>query len=206
MASRRTGGTGGPPGGLLRPAFVAGERLAAADLQAEQSQRAQRLRRHNRALHGSGIVCGLGVLGAGDPSRPWAVWICPGYAIGPYGDEIVVPERVVFDIDRASWKVGPAAESSVAHVVIASSTEEKRPRRLPVRGRPDERFATRQADGYTIDALWRLEGEAAPEVDLCRRPVPPCSTCPESRYLVLASVHVPRKGVVIENHHIKPWK
>ena len=46
---------------LKRPRFFAGQLLDAATLQAEQDYHRDKLRRHNRILHGFGIVSGLGV-------------------------------------------------------------------------------------------------------------------------------------------------
>ena len=45
------------------------------------------LRRHNRMLHGCGVVSGCRVRAA---EAEWTVQIEPGYALGPQGDEIVV--------------------------------------------------------------------------------------------------------------------
>ena len=45
------------------------------------------LRRHNRMLHGCGVVSGCRVR-AGEAE--WTIQIEPGYALGPQGDEIVV--------------------------------------------------------------------------------------------------------------------
>jgi hypothetical protein len=47
----------------------------------------ERLRRHNRMLHGCGVVSGCLVRAA---ESEWTVRIEPGYALGPQGDEIVV--------------------------------------------------------------------------------------------------------------------
>ena len=46
---------------LKRPHFFAGQLLDAATLQGEQDYHRDKLRRHNRILHGFGIVSGLGV-------------------------------------------------------------------------------------------------------------------------------------------------
>ncbi|MDT3680323.1 MAG: hypothetical protein ROZ64_15980 [Burkholderiaceae bacterium] len=77
---------------LVRPRFFAGRLLDVATLAAEQDYLREKLRRHNRLLHGSGIVTGLGVEvvpdGAGE-----RVIVEPGYAIDACGDDIAVPER-----------------------------------------------------------------------------------------------------------------
>src|SRR5262245_36447921 len=98
-----------------RPLLEADERLTADPLRGEQEHRRQRLRRHLRLLHGWGVVCGLRVVPAGDPDHPWAVVVCPGYAIGPHGDEILVERAVSVDVHESAWKA-PALHPSHAYV------------------------------------------------------------------------------------------
>jgi hypothetical protein len=78
---------------LRRPRYFAGQLLTAATLEVEQDYQRDKLRRHNLALHGVGIVCGLGVHvdAGGDGLR---VTIDPGCAIDPRGDELALCERV----------------------------------------------------------------------------------------------------------------
>jgi hypothetical protein len=56
------------------------------------------MRRHNRFLHGWGVTCGLIVEPAPDAEHPWLVRVCPGFAVAPQGDDIPVPEPVLFDL------------------------------------------------------------------------------------------------------------
>jgi hypothetical protein len=78
--------------------------ITADDMTAEQDYFRQKLRRHNRLLHGWGIVCGCTVRanpqsGAGGaPAKPWQVSVCPGYVITPQGDEIWVGQPVNVDL------------------------------------------------------------------------------------------------------------
>jgi hypothetical protein len=76
---------------LTRPHFFAGQLLDAATLQAEQDYHREKLRRHNRALHGFGIVSGLGVHvePTSDPGGGRII-VDPGYAIDGCGEEIAV--------------------------------------------------------------------------------------------------------------------
>jgi hypothetical protein len=76
---------------LTRPHFFAGQLLDAATLQAEQDYHRDKLRRHNRTLHGFGIVSGLGVHvePAADPGGGRII-VDPGYAIDGRGEEIAV--------------------------------------------------------------------------------------------------------------------
>ena len=74
---------------LVRNRYFAGQLLSAQDLQLEQDYVRARLRRHNRELHGVGVVRGLQVSirpdGAGEQ-----VVVQPGVAIAPDGEDIEV--------------------------------------------------------------------------------------------------------------------
>jgi hypothetical protein len=72
---------------LKRNRFFPGKLLTAEDLELEQEYFREKLKRHNRYLHGFGIVFGLEV----SKGRSAAV-ISPGLAIDCQGNEIVVPE------------------------------------------------------------------------------------------------------------------
>ncbi len=70
---------------LTQVRYFSGQTLSAADLEQEQSYHRERVRLHNRLLHGAGVVAGLEVTaGRSD------VVITPGMALDPVGDEIVV--------------------------------------------------------------------------------------------------------------------
>ncbi len=73
---------------LCRPRFFAGQLLTDADLNALQNYMIEKQRRHNRFLHGAGVVCGLGVV-----CHDCAGWVSgkSGYALGHCGEEIYVP-------------------------------------------------------------------------------------------------------------------
>jgi hypothetical protein len=82
-------------GTLTRNRFFTGKLLSADDLEQEQAYERTKHRRHNRLLHGAGIVRGLAVgleprPGGGDP----AIVVSPGVALDPNGDELVVCEPV----------------------------------------------------------------------------------------------------------------
>lgn len=83
--------------GLLRPRYVERQQLTAADLNLGQDYARERLRRHNRALHGWGVVCGATV--SGMEGSPWQVQVAQGYGLSPHGDEVVIPANAPpFDI------------------------------------------------------------------------------------------------------------
>lgn len=79
---------------LTRPTYASGQLLDAATLIAEQEYHRQKVRLHNRTLHGVGIVSGLGVQ-VESASSPDGVRIIvePGYAIDPCGEELAVRAR-----------------------------------------------------------------------------------------------------------------
>ena len=77
--------------GLERLRYFPRQLLTADDMRAEQEYFREKQRRHNRLLHGWGVVCGLEVVLDAE-TGPLAVCVCPGYALGPFGDEIYVPE------------------------------------------------------------------------------------------------------------------
>jgi hypothetical protein len=94
----RAGDSGCPDGTLSRNRFHAGKALTADDLEHEQSYHRTKHRRHNRLLHGVGIVSGLGVgLEPSSTGDDAVVVVSPGVAISPDGEELVVCDRVTRD-------------------------------------------------------------------------------------------------------------
>jgi hypothetical protein len=80
---------------LKRPRFFAGRFIDAETLQSEQDYRREKHRRHNRNLHGFGIVSGLEVrVDATTDSDGGRIVVEPGYAIDRCGEEIAVPDCV----------------------------------------------------------------------------------------------------------------
>jgi hypothetical protein len=80
---------------LKRPSYFAGRLLDAGTLQSEQDYLREKHRRHNRKLHGSGIVCGLRVqVNAIAGSDGDCIVVEPGYAIDRHGEERAVSECV----------------------------------------------------------------------------------------------------------------
>jgi len=105
---------------LERPRYYAGELLTEAEMTLEQQYFRDKLRRHNRLLHGWGVVCGAEVCfvleeaepetgkapkdtgrvapGAERRRKKWKVCVKPGYILGPYGDEILIACEKVVDV------------------------------------------------------------------------------------------------------------
>jgi hypothetical protein len=82
-------------GGLERTRFFARQLITADDLTQDQEYFREKHRRHNRMLHGWGIVCGACVRRGNGVCE---VIVEPGYILGPYGDEIVIDREVTIDL------------------------------------------------------------------------------------------------------------
>lgn len=86
---------------LERTRFFPRQLVTPEDLTQDQIYFRDKARRHNRLLHGWGVVCGVRVKPAADEQRrpvPWKLAIEPGYVLGPYGDEILIDRCVCLDI------------------------------------------------------------------------------------------------------------
>jgi len=78
-----------------RPRYFPRQIITADDLSLDQEYARNARRLHNRMLHGWGVVCGAKVcpVPATNGSagfQPWLVSVCPGYVLGPCGDEILI--------------------------------------------------------------------------------------------------------------------
>ena len=79
------------------PRYYPRQLITPDDLTLEQNYFRDRMRRHNRLLHGWGVVCGAIVCPATTTNAdgtlsftPWKVNVQRGYILGPYGDEIII--------------------------------------------------------------------------------------------------------------------
>ena len=82
--------------GLERTRYYARQLVGPDDLTQDQRYFRDKHRRHNRLLHGWGVVCGARV--KADPEHDCAVIVEAGYVLGPWGDEIVIPHNVRVDL------------------------------------------------------------------------------------------------------------
>lgn len=80
-----------------RPRYYPRQLITPDDLTLEQNYFRDRMRRHNRLLHGWGVVCGGLVCPVTTTNAdgttsftPWQVQVQQGYILGPYGDEIIL--------------------------------------------------------------------------------------------------------------------
>jgi hypothetical protein len=182
----------------MRPNYTAGALLSARDLNDEQSYRVDRFRRHDRFAHGTGIVCGLRVFAAPERRTPWTIEVCPGYAVGPCGDEIEVPSRVKVDIRDFLWSRpilnGVAARG--AFVGLRYSGDEDHAAGAVGCGcgcgcaTHHGESATHLHDGYAIEIVWSFDLTGI-VFDLCKGDPAPCPPTPSSPYVILAAVRLP---------------
>ncbi|NJL23578.1 MAG: hypothetical protein HC895_26670 [Leptolyngbyaceae cyanobacterium SM1_3_5] len=81
--------------GLERTRFFPRQLITPDDLIQDQIYFRDKLRRHNRLLHGWGVVCGARIKpGKGDCE----IAIEPGYILGPYGDEIYIDQEITVNL------------------------------------------------------------------------------------------------------------
>lgn len=123
-------------GAAERPRYYARQLITSDDLTLEQDYFRNRLRLHNRMLHGWGVVCGAQVClvpkkngaangsgngnGSGSANanntpaqfEPWKVYVKPGYILSPCGDEINIDCGRVVDL-RMSGTSGVTGEPCV---------------------------------------------------------------------------------------------
>lgn len=184
----------GPPGALAVPDWRAGSALTAQGLRLEQQYQLQRMRRHLRLVHGWGVVCGLNVVSAGDRDGVEFI-ICPGYGIGPCGDEIIVTERYRFSLRDYLWT--QPLQLFVARIWFGIEATTDAVAWRPAPPAPcgcdcdDAREeVSRRADGFRVVVWWSKPEIAAAGSDVCGGTAP-CPQCPDSCGLPLASVALP---------------
>lgn len=85
---------------LERPRFFAGKLLTPEELTLEQEYFREKLRRHNRTLHGFGIIAGLKVIT--DSNQ---IVVDPGIALDCEGNEVVIgtTQKLSVPLATESW-------------------------------------------------------------------------------------------------------
>jgi hypothetical protein len=213
---------------LERPRYFPRQLITPTELTLEQTYFRDKLRRHNRFLHGWGVVCGAQVclVPKADKSgaEPWKVQIEPAYILGPYGDEIIIETQRIADLRTGgvtSRPGDPAGELTdpwcspvyVARppgwVYVAIKYAEVMTR--PVRAQPvgcgcDDMQCeySRFCDGYEIGVLPECPASHhnPPTLDslanLAKGALSDCAPCPSDPWVVLAAVKLNANGTITE--------
>lgn len=116
---------------LSRTNYFPRQLLTAECMREEQAYLLERMRRRNRLLHGFGVVCGLEVKPKAETegapqSAGSEVWVCPGFAVTPEGDEVLVDEPVCVDLANGKSTPSPCCEPwPCPPVGLGGSTKER---------------------------------------------------------------------------------
>lgn len=195
--------------GLERVRFFPRQILGADDLNTEQRYFREKQRRHNRYLHGWGVVCGCEVKPSPTTAKPFQVVICPGYVVTPCGDEIMIGSPALFDLATCLVSSDDPCALSVPCPPVTSSTPMRSLIYLavcyrecvtrPVRVAPagcscDEAQCdySRIRDGYEFSCLSQKPAPATGPTcqQLCDGVILPCPPCPQDNCVVLATIRL----------------
>ena len=208
---------GGDLRGLERTRFFARQIVTPDDLTQDQIYFREKSKRHNRMLHGWGVVCGACVRRG---AKPCEVIIEPGYLLGPFGDEIVIDRDTVVDVCKLGtgemdgccgeeldpWCSDVKADCAAGTYYLAVKYSECMSR--PVRGGGgcgcgcDDHDCeySRIRDGFSVKLLRNLpQGYTTPMkpppfsvVDPCGRAqtARACPPCPTDPWVIVADVSV----------------
>lgn len=207
-----------------RPRYYARQLVTPAELNLEAGYFLDRLRRHNRLLHGWGVICGAlvcRVVSTDGSAQPWKVKITPGHLIDPYGNEIgIFTERIV-DLRSGGVVVGeqdPAGELSdpwcsdvwtapaagTVWVAVKYSQVMARPVRIPPAGCSCDDSTceySRWCDGYQVGLLDRCPPSHMGDPPSLNSlggtgHTPACPPEPDDPWVVLAAVNADGDGRV----------
>ncbi len=192
--------------------FFPGQLVGPEDLSQDQVYFRERLRRHNRLLHGWGVACGAGVSPGPEPGT---VVVGAGLVLGPWGDEIWIGADVVVDLRAADADgtltvsgalaarspqpaAAPRQPGQVLHLAVRYTRYPTNQVRVPgtVCGCDDGGSEyTRLADGYVLAALDALPDGYDPMVppDVAQvfgetAGALPCPPAPRDPWVILADV------------------
>jgi hypothetical protein len=209
------------------PRYFPRQLITPVEMTLEQTYFRNQHRRHNRMLHGWGVVCGAEVCAVrksdGNGWEPWKVRVRAGYILGPIGDEIVIGRERIVDLRVASAIGGPEdigaemvdpwcrpvyQDNLPEWVYVAVRYHERLTR--PVRAQPagcgyDDTSCeySRVCDGYEFGILTTCPDSHKnppqfPDVAaLLSAGTGACLECPDDEWVVLAAVRLERTGRVL---------
>jgi hypothetical protein len=198
---------------MERTRFFPRQLIAADDLNQEQHYHRQKLRNHNRFLHGWGVVCGCDVQPSGTGTTPWEIRVCPGYVLTPQGDEVWIGAEVAFDVATCVLSSDdPCAYARPCPPITRRALETRKiflaVRHMDCHARP-VRVApmgcscddvdceySRIRDGYELCCLADLPSTHKPPRHDCAElfqpgAVIPCPTDTDDPWVVLATIQLP---------------
>lgn len=187
----------GPPGALAMPDWQAQSPLTAAELQLEQRYLLQRARRHLRLVHGWGVICGLNVVPVAG-SGGWEFVVCPGYGVGPCGDELLLNRQLAFNLKDYLWTQPLDVDSEQAWVQlevveIPSAYEARVTSGCGCACDCDDIMQpSLLADVTRITIAWSQPITFVNRNTLCSGKPLPCPVCPASCALTIGSIALPR--------------
>lgn len=192
-----------PQTASARLRFFPRQLITADDLNQEQRYHREKLREHNRFLHGWGVACGCDVQLAGGSQ----VSICPGYVLTPQGDAIWIRSTATFDVASCfvqsqdpcavARPCPPLTLRSIVKNTLYLAVRYVECMAQPVRVAPHgcscddaECEYSRVVDAYEFCCLTKLPDTHAPGADcaelLGRAQPVACPDCPSDPWVVLA--------------------
>jgi hypothetical protein len=161
---------------IERIRYFARQLLDEADFTQEQEYLRDKARRHNRMLHGWGVVSGLCVESG---EAKGVLKVGPGYALDSYGNEIVVDDEVTVDLCSEDGDDSVVSPDRPFYVAIRYSKCLTR----PVPGGESLEYS-RVREGFAVTVLTEL-----PASPPSREPDShPCPDLPTQPWVVLAEV------------------
>lgn len=161
---------------IERIRYFARQLLDEADFTQEQEYLRDKARRHNRMLHGWGVVSGLCVE-SGEAKGELKVG--PGYALDAYGNEIVVDDEVTVDLCGEDGDGNPVSPGRPLYLAIRYAESLTR----PVPGGESLEYS-RVREGFAVRILSELPA-SPPSRELDSHP---CPDLPADPWVVLAEV------------------
>ncbi len=209
---------------LERPRYFRGQVMTPLEMTLEQDYFINKMRLHNRLLHGWGVVCGAQVCPVEKSNKKgyelWKVSVSSGYILGPYGDDILINAERVLDlrtgglVSRSDERGGELSDPwcSTVHnerlpeeVFLAVKYKEISARPvsiMPGCGCNDQSCEnSRLCDGYEIGLLTHCpkSHDNPPDLkDPALYRLDTCPPCPDDPWVVLARIRLNRRGDILE--------